>query len=82
MSPDPAAPTPVPAGAAHKANEADEADAAHPADAHVPAPVDWSEESTAGEEDPGASLDLALEPPAQPAPGGEPPAGGPPASKP
>jgi hypothetical protein len=32
----------------------------------APAPVDWSEESTAGEEDPGASLDLALDPPAPP----------------
>lgn len=33
--------------------------------AAAPAPVDWSEESTAGEEDPGASLDLALDPPPQ-----------------
>jgi hypothetical protein len=33
--------------------------AAQPAD---PAPVDLAEESAAGEEDPGASLDLALEP--------------------
>ena len=31
----------------------------------APAPVDWAEESTAGEEDPGASLDLALDPPPQ-----------------
>jgi hypothetical protein len=38
----------------------------------APAPVDWSEESTAGEEDPGASLDLALDPPAPP--GGDVPA--------
>jgi hypothetical protein len=37
------------------------ADAQAPA---APAPVDWSEESTAGEEDPGASLDLGLDPPA------------------
>lgn len=31
----------------------------------TPEPVDWAEESTAGEEDPGASLDLALDPPPQ-----------------
>ncbi|WP_157268904.1 hypothetical protein [Azohydromonas aeria] len=41
----------------------------------TPAPVDWSEESTAGEEDPGASLDLALDPPPQqPPPDSLPPA--------
>lgn len=50
MSPNPSAQPPSPAD---------------PADAHAPAPVDWSEESTAGEEDPGASLDLALDPPPQ-----------------
>lgn len=50
MKPDPSAQPPAPAD---------------PADPHAPAPVDWSEESTAGEEDPGASLDLALDPPPQ-----------------
>jgi hypothetical protein len=39
------------------------APAASPDAGAAPAPVDWSEESTAGEEDPGASLDLALDPP-------------------
>ncbi|NML14806.1 hypothetical protein [Azohydromonas caseinilytica] len=37
-----------------------------PADANAtpaPAPVDWAEESTAGEEDPGASLDMGLDAP-------------------
>jgi hypothetical protein len=32
--------------------------------AHKPAPVDLSEESAAGEEDPGAALDGELDPPA------------------
>jgi hypothetical protein len=38
----------------------------------MPAPVDWSEESTVGEEDPGASLDLGLDPPAPQASGAAP----------
>lgn len=62
MKPDPSAQPPAPAD---------------PADPHAPAPVDWSEESTAGEEDPGASLDLALDPPAQ-----RPADAGPPGAKP
>ncbi|WP_298236147.1 hypothetical protein [uncultured Azohydromonas sp.] len=46
----------------------------------TPEPVDWAEESTVGEEDPGASLDLALDPPPQspadaPAPPSRPGAG-------
>lgn len=50
----PASPaSPVPAGPSADAGAA-------------PAPVDWSEESTAGEEDPGASLDMALDPPSPP----------------
>jgi hypothetical protein len=36
--------------------------------AHRPAPVDLSEESIAGEEDPGAALDDIPESPASPAP--------------
>ena len=45
-----------------------------PADpSHHPAPVDLSEESIAGEEDPGAALDGELDPPAPtPAPGAAP----------
>lgn len=43
-----------------------DAPASKPANATAtPEPVDWAEESTAGEEDPGASLDLALDPPTQ-----------------
>lgn len=34
---------------------------------HEPAPVDLASESAAGEEDPGASLDLAITPSAAPA---------------
>ena len=42
------------------------APATTPTDAAVtPEAVDWAEESTVGEEDPGASLDLALDPPPQ-----------------
>lgn len=37
-------------------------------DAHAPAPVDLSEESVAGEEDPGASLDGDVDAPAAPPP--------------
>lgn len=43
-----------------------------PDPAHRPAPVDMAEESVAGEEDPGASIDLAVEPPLPP-PSGQPP---------
>lgn len=46
---------------------------------HPPAPVDLSEESIAGEEDPGASLDLAVGGPAPspvPGDGGPPPPAG------
>lgn len=42
-------------------------DAPQPEPPHVPAPVDIAEESIAGEEDPGASLDLEVGGPA-PAP--------------
>jgi hypothetical protein len=42
-------------------------------DAHPPSPVDLAEESIAGEEDPGASLDLGVGGPApSPVPGGKP----------
>ena len=60
---------------------APDAQATAPAHATAtPEPVDWAEESTAGEEDPGASLDLALDPPPQapadaPAPPSRPGAG-------
>lgn len=33
---------------------------------HEPAPVDLASESAAGEEDPGASIDLAITPPSDP----------------
>lgn len=47
---------------------------APPDAAHVPAPVDLAEESIAGEEDPGASLDLGDGGPApSPAPSDAPP---------
>lgn len=49
-----------------------------PDPAHRPAPVDIAEESVAGEEDPGASVEpprpLPADPPPQPAPGARPPA--------
>lgn len=44
---------------------------------HDPAPVDLSAESVAGEEDPGASIDMALPPDAPMAPGDEAPPGTP-----
>lgn len=66
----PAAPT-VPTQAGTPAPGAGPA----PGPGHEPEPVDWAAESTVGEEDPGASLDLALDPPPAPAPGsGLPPA--------
>lgn len=36
--------------------------------AHAPAPVDLSEESVAGEEDPGAALDTGIDAPVEPTP--------------
>jgi hypothetical protein len=69
MSPDPATQAPVPAGQVPTQPDATQA---QPDATHMPAPVDWSEESTVGEEDPGASLDLGLDPPAPQASGAAP----------
>jgi hypothetical protein len=52
--PDPQdAPAPAPADPPAAAG----APATPPAPGHEPAPIDWSEQSVAGEEDPGASVD-------------------------
>ncbi|WP_119153035.1 hypothetical protein [Caldimonas tepidiphila] len=50
---------------------ADEQPGADPS--HRPAPVDMATESIAGEEDPGATIDLAIVPPSAPPSGGKEP---------
>jgi len=60
MTPDP---LPLPPSSPAAAEPAPPQPSATPADAaHVPAPVDLASQSVAGEEDPGASLDVETTP--------------------
>ena len=63
-APPPAPRPPAPRGATTTPRPAAPAD-----DQHRPCPVDTAEESVAGEEDPGASLDLPAESSSAPRPG-------------